>query len=83
MFDDPNRELKRLQNELLAAEQPQQEPEYAGHFEKSEQPPLPPLPEPKKPSRREIRSRIAGMLIFFVLISVVLSLLLIWWWLWR
>lgn len=88
MFDNPKKELQRLEDELLAAEEVQwqedweeEPPQEAGKFlreEDQEEPPEEEEPEaPQNPSR-------APMLVALLLIEIgVLFAALAWWLLWK
>ena len=88
MFDNPKKELQRLEDQLLAAEEVQwqedweeEPPQEAGKFlreEDQEEPPEEEEPEaPQKPSR-------TPMLVALLLIEIgVLFAALAWWLLWR
>lgn len=88
MFDNPKKELQRLEDELLAAEEVQwqedweeEPPQEAGKFlreEDQEEPPEEEEPEaPQNPSR-------TPMLVALLLIEIgVLFAALAWWLLWR
>ena len=93
MFDDPKKELKRLEEQLLAAEEEQwaesaflpeeeepAEPEAGGRFLLPEEPEAPPEPE-EAPGRPNIR---VPILVAALLLEVAaLFAVLAWWVLWR
>ena len=90
MFDNPKKELKRLEEQLLAAEEelwtedaflPEDtestEPEYV----LPEEPELPPMPEEEAPVKQSLRIPI---LISALLLEMAALLgVLAWWLLWR
>ena len=90
MFDDPKKELKRLEDQLLAAEQvqweaplepdePEEEPEeLGGRFLRPEEP----LEEDAEEPPRE-KSRIPVLVAALLLEVAALSGVLAWWLLWR
>ena len=90
MFDDPKKELKRLEEQLLAAEEEQwaedaflpeeeerTEPEYA----LPEEPEEPPVPEEEASVKPSLR---VSILVAALLLEVAALLgVLAWWLLWR
>ena len=88
MFDNPKKELQRLEDQLLAAEEvswqegwEEEPPQEAGQFsqeQEQEEPPEEEAPEaPQNPSR-------VPMLVALLLIEIgVLFAALAWWLLWR
>lgn len=91
MFDDPNKALKKLQEQLLAAEEPEQdifapppkEPEYEDYdpAEYGEEAPQEPEEEPEAPQEKN-RNK-AALLVALLLLEVALLFgVLAWWLLW-
>ena len=91
MFDDPKKELKRLEDQLLAAEEEQWEtpmepaepeedyPEAAGgRFLRVE-----PSPEPEEEDPPEQRNRVPILVAALLLEVAALFGVLAWWLLWR
>lgn len=93
MFDDPKKELKRLQEQLLAAEEeqweeeifeePEQIPEEAQHFLLEEPEPveeeLEEEPEEEPVARSHVPALVAALLVEVAALLGVLA----WWLLWR
>ena len=87
MFDDPNKALKKLQEQLLAAEEPEQdifapppkEPEYEDYdpAEYGEEAPQ----EPEAPQEKN-RNKVALMVALLLLEVALLFGVLAWWLLW-
>ena len=84
MFDDPKKELKRLEEQLLAAEEEQwadalfqpEEPEPL-----PEEPQEPPMPEEEASPKKSLR---VPILVSALLLEVAALLgVLAWWLLWR
>lgn len=92
MFDDPNKALKKLQEQLLAAEEPEQdifapppkEPEYEDYDPAEygeEAPEDEPEEEPEAPQEKN-RNK-AALLVALLLLEVALLFgVLAWWLLW-
>lgn len=91
MFDDPNKALKKLQEQLLAAEEPEEdifapplkEPEYEDYdpAEYGEEAPQEPEEEPEAPQEKN-RNK-AALLVALLLLEVALLFgVLAWWLLW-
>lgn len=91
MFDDPNKALKKLQEQLLAAEEPEQdifapppkEPEYEDYdpAEYSEEAPQEPEEEPEAPQEKN-RNKVALLVALLLLEVALLFGVLAWWLLW-
>lgn len=89
MFDDPKKELKRLQEQLLAAEEeqweeeifeePEQIPEEAQHFLLEEPEPVEEEPEEEPVARSRVPALVAALLVEVAALLGVLA----WWLLWR
>lgn len=89
MFDDPNKALKKLQEQLLAAEEPEQdifapppkEPEYEDYdpAEYGEEAPQEPEEEPEAPQEKN-RNKVA-LLVALLLLEVALLFGVLAWWL--
>lgn len=87
MFDDPNKALKKLQEQLLAAEEPEQdifapppkEPEYEDYdpAEYGEEAPQ----EPETPQEKD-RNKVALLVALLLLEVALLFGVLAWWLLW-
>lgn len=87
MFDDPNKALKKLQEQLLAAEEPEQdifapppkEPEYEDYdpAEYGEEA----LEEPEAPQEKN-RNKVALLVALLLLEVALLFGVLAWWLLW-
>ena len=91
MFDDPNKALKKLQEQLLAAEEPEQdifapppkEPEYEDYdpAEYGEEAPQEPEEEPEAPQEKNLNK--VALLVALLLLEVALLFgVLAWWLLW-
>ena len=91
MFDDPNKALKKLQEQLLAAEEPEQdifapppkEPEYEYYdpAEYGEEAPQEPEEEPEAPQEKN-RNKVALLVALLLLEVALLFGVLAWWLLW-
>lgn len=91
MFDDPNKALKKLQEQLLAAEEPEQdifapppkEPEYEDYdpAEYGEEAPQEPDEEPEAPQEKN-RNKVALLVALLLLEVALLFGVLAWWLLW-
>ncbi len=91
MFDDPNKALKKLQEQLLAAEEPEQdifapppkEPEYEDYdpAEYGEEAPQEPEEEPEAPQEKD-RNKVALLVALLLLEVALLFGVLAWWLLW-
>ncbi len=91
MFDDPNKALKKLQEQLLAAEEPEQdifapppkEPEYEDYdpAEYGEEAPQEPEEEPETPQEKN-RNKVALLVALLLLEVALLFGVLAWWLLW-
>ena len=91
MFDDPNKALKKLQEQLLAAEEPEQaifapppkEPEYEDYdpAEYGEEAPQEPEEEPEAPQEKN-RNKVALLVALLLLEVALLFGVLAWWLLW-
>ena len=91
MFDDPNKALKKLQEQLLAAEEPEQdifapppkEPEYEDYdpAEYGEEAPQEPEEEPEAPQEKN-RNTVALLVALLLLEVALLFGVLAWWLLW-
>ena len=91
MFDDPNKALKKLQEQLLAAEEPEQdifapppkEPEYEDYdpAEYGEEAPQEPEEEPEAPQEKN-RNKVARLVALLLLEVALLFGVLAWWLLW-
>ena len=91
MFDDPNKALKKLQEQLLAAEEPEQdifapppkEPEYVDYdpAEYGEEAPQEPEEEPEAPQEKN-RNKVALLVALLLLEVALLFGVLAWWLLW-
>lgn len=91
MFDDPNKALKKLQEQLLAAEEPEQdifapppkEPEYEDYdpAEYDEEAPQEPEEEPEAPQEKN-RNKVALLVALLLLEVALLFGVLAWWLLW-
>lgn len=91
MFDDPNKALKKLQEQLLAAEEPEQdifapppkEPEYEDYdpAEYGEEAPEEPEEEPEAPQEKN-RNKVALLVALLLLEVALLFGVLAWWLLW-
>lgn len=91
MFDDPNKALKKLQEQLLAAEEPEQdifapppkEPEYEDYdpAEYGEEAPQEPKEEPEAPQEKN-RNKVALLVALLLLEVALLFGVLAWWLLW-
>ena len=91
MFDDPNKALKKLQEQLLAAEEPEQdifapppkEPEYEDYdpAEYGEEAPQEPEEEPEAPQEKN-RKKVALLVALLLLEVALLFGVLAWWLLW-
>lgn len=91
MFDDPNKALKKLQEQLLAAEEPEQdifapppkEPEYEDYdlAEYGEEAPQEPEDEPEAPQEKN-RNKVALLVALLLLEVALLFGVLAWWLLW-
>ena len=91
MFDDPNKALKKLQEQLLAAEEPEQdifapppkEPEYKDYdpAEYGEEAPQEPEEEPEAPQEKN-RNKVALLVALLLLEVALLFGVLAWWLLW-
>ena len=79
MFDDPNKALKKLQEQLLAAE----EPEYEDYdpAEYGEEAPQEPEEEPEAPQEKN-RNKVALLVALLLLEVALLFGVLAWWLLW-
>ena len=85
MFDDPKKELRRLEDQLLAAEEPQWEPqeeelpeeEPGGLFLRQEE------PEEEEEAPAPKPSRVPMLLAALLLEIAALFGVLAWWLLWR
>ena len=86
MFDDPNEALKKLQEQLLAAEEPEEDifaPPPAQPEEAPEEPDQQPLPEePDTPDPRNRQNKIALLVALLLLEVALLFGVLAWWLLW-
>lgn len=83
MFDDPNEALKKLQEQLLAAEEPEEDifaPPPAQPEEAPEEQPLP--EEPDTPDPRNRQNKIALLVALLLLEVALLFGVLAWWLLW-
>lgn len=88
MFDDPNKALKKLQEQLLAAEEPEQDifappPEYEDYdpAEYGEEAPQEPEEEPEAPQEKN-RNKVALLVALLLLEVALLFGVLAWWLLW-
>lgn len=91
MFDDPNKALKKLQEQLLAAEEPEQdifapppkEPEYEDYdpAEYGEEAPQEAEEEPEAPQEKN-RNKVALLVALLLLEVALLFGVLAWWLLW-
>ena len=91
MFDDPNKALKKLQEQLLAAEEPEQdifapppkEPEYEDYdpAQYGEEAPHEPEEEPEAPQEKN-RNKVALLVALLLLEVALLFGVLAWWLLW-
>lgn len=91
MFDDPNKALKKLQEQLLAVEEPEQdifapppkEPEYEDYdpAEYGEEAPEEPEEEPEAPQEKN-RNKVALLVALLLLEVALLFGVLAWWLLW-
>ena len=91
MFDDPSKALKKLQEQLLAAEEPEQdifapppkEPEYEDYdpAEYGEEAPQEPEEEPEAPQEKN-RNKVALLVALLLLEVALLFGVLAWWLLW-
>ena len=92
MFDDPNKALKKLQEQLLAAEEPEQdifappptEPEYEDYDTAEygeESPEEEPEEEPEAPQEKN-RNKVALLVALLLLEVALLFGVLAWWLLW-
>lgn len=91
MFDDPNKALKKLQEQLLAAEEPEQdifapppkEPEYEDYdpAEYGEEAPEEPEEEPEAHQEKN-RNKVALLVALLLLEVALLFGVLAWWLLW-
>lgn len=91
MFDDPNKALKKLQEQLLAAEEPEQdifapppkEPEYEDYdpAEYGEEAPQESEEEPEAPQEKD-RNKVALLVALLLLEVALLFGVLAWWLLW-
>lgn len=91
MFDDPNKALKKLQEQLLAAEEPEQdifapppkEPEYEDYnpAEYGEEAPQEPEEDPEAPQEKN-RNKVALLVALLLLEVALLFGVLAWWLLW-
>lgn len=91
MFDDPNKALKKLQEQLLAAEEPEQdifapppkEPEYEDYdpAEYGEEARQEPEEEPEAPQEKN-RNKVALLVALLLLEVALLFGVLAWWLLW-
>lgn len=91
MFDDPNKALKKLQEQLLAAEEPEldifapppKEPEYEDYdpAEYGEEAPEEPEEEPEAPQEKN-RNKVALLVALLLLEVALLFGVLAWWLLW-
>ena len=91
MFDDPNKALKKLHEQLLAAEEPEQdifapppkEPEYEDYdpAEYGEEAPQEPEEEPEAPQEKN-RNKVALLVALLLLEVALLFGVLAWWLLW-
>ena len=91
MFDDPNKALKKLQEQLLAAEEPEQdifapppkEPEYEDYdpAEYGEEAPQEPEEKPEAPQEKN-RNKVALLVALLLLEVALLFGVLAWWLLW-
>ena len=91
MFDDPNKALKKLQEQLLAAEEPEQdifapppkEPDYEDYdpAEYGEEAPEEPEEEPEAPQEKN-RNKVALLVALLLLEVALLFGVLAWWLLW-
>ncbi len=91
MFDDPNKALKKLQEQLLAAEEPEQdifapppkEPEYEDYdpAEYGEEAPQESEEEPEAPQEKN-RNKVALLVALLLLEVALLFGVLAWWLLW-
>ena len=88
MFDDPNKALKKLQEQLLAAEEPEQdifapppkEPEYED-YDPAEYGEETPDEEPEAPQEKN-RNKVALLVALLLLEVALLFGVLAWWLLW-
>lgn len=88
MFDDPNKALKKLQEQLLAAEEPEQdifapppkEPEYED-YDPAEYGEETPEEEPEA-SQEKNRTKVALLVALLLLEVALLFGVLAWWLLW-
>ena len=88
MFDDPNKALKKLQEQLLAAEEPEQdifapppkEPEYED-YDPAEYGEEAPEDEPGAPQEKN-RTKVALLVALLLLEVALLFGVLAWWLLW-
>lgn len=88
MFDDPNKALKKLQEQLLAAEEPEQdifapppkEPEYED-YDPAEYGEEAPEEEPEAPQEKN-RNKVALLVALLLLEVALLFGVLAWWLLW-
>lgn len=86
MFDNPNEALKKLQEQLLAAEEPEEDifaPPPAQPEEPPEETDGEPLPEEQDVSDSRARQNKMALLVSLLLLEVALLLgVLAWWLLW-
>ena len=91
MFDDPNKALKKLQEQLLAAEEPEQdifapppkEPEYEDYDPAEYGEEAPQEPEEESEAPQEKNRNKAALLVALLLLEVALLFgVLAWWLLW-
>lgn len=88
MFDDPNKALKKLQEQLLAAEEPEQdifapppkEPEYED-YDPAEYGEEAPEEDPEAPQEKN-RNKVALLVALLLLEVALLFGVLAWWLLW-
>ena len=91
MFDDPKKELKRLQEQLLAAEEEQWETPMEPEEPEEEEPEAPggrflreaPSQEPEEEALPEQKNRVPFLVAALLLEVAALFGVLAWWLLWR
>lgn len=85
MFDDPNKELRRLQDRLLAAEEQEDETVPVEDDLDEIRAMLEPAEEMPEQENRDLgrKGRIVGILAAVSLELLAVGLVLIWWMLWK
>lgn len=84
MFDDPNKELRRLQEQLLEAEgvKPKKPPVPAEPKKPASKPKKPKKPK-KQPSEEKDIKRLGGLLIALLLELALMLTVVVCWLLWK